>query len=597
MESNPNKVFTHNNIMNNNQYSYISNEESILKSKAESKSSGSSLPEMAFPIMPAYAQPAYSEPLIVPIQTRYEVPSIYTPDTYYVPPTPAIERNAFVTYWRKVGGGSFMLSLLIHTGILIAAYFIVETIVKEEKVEFISGAVNLQRQEASQQLAYQSLEKKRLNINSQTPLKRLVSNSTTASIALPDVPLENIELPEASTLMKVKQSSGGFGGGLSAVGGTPQVHTVNNMLKVFKVNPLNALPPTLRSRCDITERLLKLKENGGLPECENAVSSALEYLKTKQNYDGSWGENSKGAMTGLALLCYFGRCETPDSPIYGDTVMKGIMYLIELQKKNPHQLFSEATTGNGAVYEHGIATYALGEMYILARLGNKSLPGMREAFEGGVKVIIESQRKTGGWCYNSELGTYGNSRDDLSVTGWQYQALKAAKLTSLKIEGLHSAISNVIDYIDSVKTVDGGYGTTNREAAYHQWGLTGAGVLGLQMLATNKSAASRKGVKFAHEMFLKEPPIYSGEFRHLLYSWYYYSQIFFQNGGEEWQYWNDTAQPEILKNQSKDGSWSHSSAMAGGDKIQATAFCTLMLEVYYRYLKVGDKGEKSIFDK
>lgn len=580
--------------MNNNEFSYISGGESIQNLNPKSRSEAK-LPEMLFPMFPAYAQPIYAEPMPVPMQPAYVPPATYSHNTYYLSPGPIAKRNLFSAYWRKVGGGSFILSLLIHAGILIAAYFVVETIVKEEKVDFLSGTVNLQRQEATQQLAYQSLEKKRSKIDNQTPLKRLVSKSTTAGIALPDIPIETIELPETSTLMKVQNTSGGFGGGFSAIGGAPR--TINNLLNVFKGNPINALPPTLRSRCDKTERLLKLKENGGLPECENAVNAALAYLKTKQNYDGSWGSTNKGAMTGLALLCYFGRCETPDSSIYGDTVMKGIMYLIELQKKNPYKLFSEASTGNGSVYEHGIATYALGEMYILARMGNKSLPGMREAFEEGVKVIIESQRKTGGWCYNTELGIYGDNRDDLSVTGWQYQALKAAKLTSLKIEGLHSSVSKVIDYIDSVKTVDGGYGTTNREASYHQWGLTGAGVLGLQMLASNKSADAKSGVKFAHEMFLKEPPKYSDNFRHLLYSWYYYSQIFFQSGGEEWQYWNDTAQPEILKNQSKDGSWTHSSAMQGGDKIQATAFCTLMLEVYYRYLKVGDKGQKSIFDK
>jgi hypothetical protein len=47
----------------------------------------------------------------------------------------------------------------------------------------------------------------------------------------------------------------------------------------------------------------------------------------------------------LALLCYLGRCETPESPFYGDNVMKGIMYLIELGKKNPHGIFSEAWKG------------------------------------------------------------------------------------------------------------------------------------------------------------------------------------------------------------------------------------------------------------
>ncbi len=579
----------------NNQESYILGAESILKSGADPKNF-SHYPVLPFPVVPAYVQPAAVQ-ASPPVYRPSDAAPAFSPYTYYVPSVAATSTNRAGQYWRKVGGGSFMLSLFIHAGILTAAYFVVETIVKENKTDFISGAVSLQKQAATQQFADQSYEKKRSKLNSQTPFKRLVSSSATATIALPDLPMEVIELPESSPLMKVPPMSGGFGGGFAAVGGLPHIQTINSPLNVFKENPINALPPTLRSRCDQTERLLKLKENGGLPECENAVSIALEYFRTKQNADGSWGSTNKGAMTGLVLLCYFGRCETPDSAVYGDAVMKGIMYLIELQKKNPHKLFSEATTGNGPVYEHGIATYALGEMYILARLGNQSLPGMREAFEDGVKVIVDSQCETGGWCYNTELGTYGSTRDDLSVTGWQYQALKAAKLTSLKIEGLHASITKVIDYIDSVKTADGGYGTTNREAAYHQWGLTGAGVLGLQMLASNKSADAKRGVRFAHEMFLKEPPKYSSDFRHLLYSWYYYSQIFFQNGGEEWEHWNATAQPEILKNQSKDGSWTHSSASQGGDKIQATAFCTLMLEVYYRYLKVGDKGQVSIFDK
>jgi hypothetical protein len=109
--------------------------------------------------------------------------------------------------------------------------------------------------------------------------------------------------------------------------------------------------------------LEKLRQNGGSPECEAAVSASLEWLKGKQNPDGSWGRGNKCRLTGLALLCYLGRCETPDSPFYGDNVMKGIMYLIELSKKNPHGIFSatplEGQKGGACcTYEHGIATYA-----------------------------------------------------------------------------------------------------------------------------------------------------------------------------------------------------------------------------------------------
>jgi hypothetical protein len=341
--------------------------------------------------------------------------------------------------------------------------------------------------------------------------------------------------------------------------------------------------------------LQKLRESGGTAECERAVSNALEYLKSKQKPDGSWGTGNKCAMTGFALLCFLGRCETPDSPYYGDTVMKGILFLIETQKKNPHRMFSQATSGNAPVYEHGIATYALGEMYTLARMGSKSLPGMREAFEDGVKVIIENQQKGGSWVYDTEKGAYSQGREDLSVTGWQYQALKAAKLTNLKISGLHGAIDNTLDYLKKKQTKDGGIGGGNREAHYNQWELTGAGVLGLQTLGGGKGKAEiKKAMEFSRELFTKEPPVWASN---TLYSTYYYQQAFFQAGGDDWKFWNEQYLPQILKAQKPDGSWSHSKTSQGGDLIYATALNTLMLEVYYRYLKVADREASSLFDR
>ena len=78
-------------------------------------------------------------------------------------------------------------------------------------------------------------------------------------------------------------------------------------------------------------------------------------------------------------------------------------------------------------------------------------------------------------------------------------------------------------------------------------------------------------------------------------------QAFFQYGGEEWKYWNELVLPQILKAQQPDGSWKPNGAAhnpsAGGDNVYATALCTLMLEVYYRYLKVGDREQRSLFDR
>jgi hypothetical protein len=302
-------------------------------------------------------------------------------------------------------------------------------------------------------------------------------------------------------------------------------------------------------------------------------------------------------MTGFALLCYLGRCETPDSPFYGDNVMKGIMYLIELAKKNDGMMAESKT--NGAVYEHGIATYALGEMYSLARMGTKSLPGMREAFEKGVEIVVKNQLPTGGWGYNDSGGYRNSGGSDPSVTGWHYQALKSAKLGSAKVTGVHSSIDKATKYLASIQTKEGGFGGANREAgAYTQWTMTGVGVLGLQTLGHGKSAEIKKGVKWAYDFYQKEKPVWSDA---NLYVWYYIAQVFFQDSGAPWKFWNDSALPEILQHQEKDGRWkaptNHHGAQLGGNDIYPTALCTLMLEVYYRYLKVGDREEGSIFER
>jgi hypothetical protein len=245
-------------------------------------------------------------------------------------------------------------------------------------------------------------------------------------------------------------------------------------------------------------------------------------------------------------------------------------------------------------------------MYTLARMGSKSLPGMREAFEKGVKLIIENQNETGGWDYytrNALEGKKGTARNDISVTGWQFQALKAAKLTNLKIEGLHTSITKTVKYLEGTQTKDGGFGVTNRETHYNQWNMTPVGALGLATLGKGPNSSEvKKGIAFATDLITKEPPAWAGANSYgapgnKLYTWYYFQQAFFQAGGEGWKQWNDTILPQVLKEQRPDGSWSHPSGSAGGDNIYGTALCTLMMEVYYRYLKVADRASGSLFDR
>ncbi|MDB6005871.1 MAG: hypothetical protein JWR15_2858 [Prosthecobacter sp.] len=514
--------------------------------------------------------------------------------------------NKFVQLWRKAGASSLLLSILIHAGLGVLALFIVfQSGVMDKQVDFLPGGGTAQGAQASADLQHKVQQKKRSTINKQTPMKKLVSTSMNSAITLPEAPPDSLDMPDVSAMMGggALGASGGFG--LGGAGGG-----FGKGMGMGAQSGFVTLPPSMRSRCSTQERLEKLRQNGGSPECEAAVSASLEWLKGQQNADGSWGRGNKCAMTGLALLCYLGRCETPESPFYGDNVMKGIMFLLEVGKQNPHGIFAEkdgwkgeANGGKGGAgtYEHGIATYALGEMYTLARLGSKSLPGMREAFEKGVKVIIDTQTPKGAWAYGGKEQIVYNKAGgaDLSVVGWQFQALKAAKNTGLKIDGLHSCIGKMTDYLETMQTKDGGFGGANRDAHYNQWSLSGVGILGLQTMAKGKTASIKKGIKFLRDFLTAEPLDWNKNCN--LYCWYYYTQTFFQQGGDDWKFYNQQFLPQILAAQGPDGAFKHGRpnwpAGDAADAIYRQCLCTLQLEVFYRYLKVGDREESSFFDK
>jgi len=504
-----------------------------------------------------------------------------------------------VRLWRKVGGGSLTLSLAIHAGILIiGGALVVSSQMIQKQVDFLPGGGTQQGAQASAEMKHKVQQKKRTSISKTMPMKKIVSTSQNAAVTLPDAPPDMLDVPDVSSMI----GGGSLGGGFGKAGSGGGFGTGMGM---GAAAGFVSLPPSMRSRCSTTERLEKLRQNGGSPECERAVSASLEWLKAKQNPDGSWPGPSKSAMTGLALLCYLGRCETPESPFYGDTVMKGIMYLIELSKKNPHGMIAEDLYQGGSTYAHGIATYALGEMYTLARLGSKELPGMRDAFEKGVVLIIKSQNKRGSWTYGGKKGehdtayTPASGGEDLSVAGWQFQALKAAKNSGLKIDGLHGAIDKCIDYVLAKQTKDGGFGGANRDAHYNQWSLTGAGSLALQTMSKGKSAPVKKAIGFLHDFLAAEPLDWNKNCNP--YCWYYYTQTFFQAGGEDWKFYNEQFLPQILSAQQPDGSFKKGRpnwpAGDAADPVYRQTLCTLMLEVYYRYLKVGDREEESFFDK
>ncbi len=347
---------------------------------------------------------------------------------------------------------------------------------------------------------------------------------------------------------------------------------------------LTGLAPSMAARSS-DQRAAAMSRSGGKEASEQAVLNALRWLQKVQNPNGTWGEKWPGAMTGLATLCYLGHGETPmSSREFGSTVEKAINALLDGGTKNEGSmsLRGKGIDHDGA-YEHGIATYALCEAYTMTK-DERLAPLVTKA----VGYILNGQGADGGWVYG-----YGKTvPSDTSVSGWQIQALKAAKLTALPIDGIHDALDKAIKNLDRVyNTKTGAYG-------YHiptdrNYTLTGVGVLCKVFWEERIDGSIRQSVK----EIMAGPPVKYDLPTCNLYAWYYDTQACFMVGGGTWAKWNRMFQDELDRSQDADGSWPVSSkskeigGLSAADTVDGalyrTCLCTLMLEVYYRYLPTG----------
>lgn len=330
-----------------------------------------------------------------------------------------------------------------------------------------------------------------------------------------------------------------------------------------------------------------LFEHGGGPQTEDAVLRALRWLKKNQLADGAW-PSQKVAMTALAALTFLAHGEITDtahSPEFGPTLLKALEFLLASQK--PDGRFRGA---DGNDYAHPIATYALCEAYAMT-----FNPNLKTAAEKALAPIIRGQHPTGGWTYRLDPAPAPDTaayRDDTSYMGWCVQALKAAHLAKLNVEGLDKAMKLAVRGFKRNAAPNGGFGYTGPGTG----GLTSVGTLCLQLLGAANDPEVRKSLDLMdawRPSFDAKGPIGAS----LQYYYYYATQCRFHAGGKRWESWNRdmktlyVAAQRIEKNAVKDpdgrdcdiGWWANADNHTDRP-VMDTCLAALQLMVYYRYL-------------
>ena len=482
------------------------------------------------------------------------------------PPAPVPYQKPVVAHWTR---NAAVVSMILHTAFLVSTVFIVTWRAREKEVSTFKSTPpvrpKLQPRQMEMKVKAQNLQKA-----SGRPrlMPRLVA-MTPGSISLPVIQQAPNQTKQAVKRDYAAFGTSGFGYGIGGGDGTG-----------FGGGTGGGLPNLMAARCSEVDRRRRLEAAGGTPQCEEAVIRGLNWLKSQQNQDGSWGKEFVPAMSGLALLAYMGHCETPASPQYGPTVVRGINYLKRLGRKADDGELVPIQDNIQAVYQHAIATYALAECYTMSRDASIA-PVLRLA----VARIVKGQNGEGGWMYK-----YGGGVDS-SVSAWQIQALKATYLTGLKIAGVEEALNRGVATMKGMSMGNGNFlyrksGEATDHAAAS--GRAGLGTLCLQFWKEGKSAEAKRGLDGIMNVLNQYD--YHGK-NGCMYSWYYHALACYQGGGDYWKRWNAMMMPQLLGNQAGDGSWNKSGGreFGGADEtLMRSAFCILMLEAYYRYLPTAE---------
>jgi peptidoglycan hydrolase-like protein with peptidoglycan-binding domain len=318
---------------------------------------------------------------------------------------------------------------------------------------------------------------------------------------------------------------------------------------------------------------------------DDAIDSALRFLQRQQEDDGSWRAGIDGkspAVTALAVMAFLSAGHVPGEGPYGDTVSKGVRWVLRAQQ--PNGLIAPPNRGGHEMYHHGICTLMLAE--VVGMTDGKLADEVRRHLEKAVAVILRAQRTSGaergGWRY--QVAHVNGS--DMSVTGWQVMALRAAKNVGCDVppEVIDQAVAFIKRCWDPGS---GGFLYMPRGGA--TVACTGTAILSLELCGKEQhhgTEALRGGA-----YLLRDPPRWGSP--HFFYSVYYCSQATFQLGGNYWGYFRPHLHEALLRNQRASGCW------VGGDsdsRVFGPNYCTAMavlaLTVEYRYLPIYQRGEE-----
>ena len=302
---------------------------------------------------------------------------------------------------------------------------------------------------------------------------------------------------------------------------------------------------------------------------DRAMERGLQHLLSIQNPDGSWSNTDgdfKMAGTSLGLMAFMVKGHFPGFGRHAAALDRAKDFLLKHDKESP-------TGYAGAMYEHGLYTLALSELWGMTanKEDNKKI---QVALERAVQVILRAQSPLGGWRYHARP----DCGQDTSVTAMVFVSLASARQAGVLVptETIDRVVGYLRDQVWNEQTGGFGYqGNTGTTLACTAGGAYAAQLCGMR--DTEWVQASIRYLENSPKIFNQE------ELGYYFYTHYYAIQAMVQAGEDHYAKWYPQIRDALVSIQQPDGSW-----MEGKSKSypHPTPMAIIILGTPHRYIPI-----------
>ena len=307
-------------------------------------------------------------------------------------------------------------------------------------------------------------------------------------------------------------------------------------------------------------------------EASRAIDKGLTHLLSIQNDDGSWDSNGEGdhavAITSLSLMAFMSKAHFPGFGQYGDELDRGTKWLIKESKKRPDGYLGTV------MYEHGLATLALSELWGMAR-DPKDDDAIQKALEKAVDVILRSQNPGGGWRYQPQA----DGGEDTSCTMTVFHALASARQAGIYVP--NETIAKVAKYLGNAHDPNTGGFTYIPNVRNVTPACTAGGAYIAQLAGLRDTEMTNSALRHLKS---QAPEIITGGGRYYYYTHYYAIQAMVQSGDEEYAKWYPQIRDALISRQNEKGAWDKGTSKGGGS--YSTPMAIIILATPHRYIPI-----------